>query len=341
MAKDKGQETGDSLPESQEAQEGLNNLGGLIDQAGLARVFGATEEPEEPEQEATEPEPTPPADEAEKGVKESDSPESSDSGNDESETESEVLSQSEEEGESVEVKGQDGLLKRIGKLTAIRKETEGKVSTLEDENAELRAQLEQQDDKAPAVVRNDSLYGDIGSVKEVDEKLREAQEVYDWAEDHPNGVTQGDKDYTEEDVVSIKRKARKALRELPKRKEYLNAERESSRLVETAFPYWKDRSHEMYQQAQEILRNRPEIRLYPEWKADVTIYQLGLMAYSELQNSKSKKPAGVAKAPSQPSKPTAAAPKQPSSAKGQEAAVKNFAERRDRDSLTELMKGFI
>ena len=65
--------------------------------------------------------------------------------NEDSETESEVLSQSEEDDESG--KGQDGLLKRIGKLTAIRKEAEGKVSTLEDEVADLRAQLEQKGDE--------------------------------------------------------------------------------------------------------------------------------------------------------------------------------------------------
>ena len=332
-----GQDTGDSLPESQEATEGLNNLGGLIDQAGLARVFGATEETE---QEATEPEPTQPADEAEEGVKESDSPESSDAGNDESETESKVLSNSEDDDEPVDAKGQDGLLKRISKLTAIRRETEDKVTTLEDENASLRTQLEQKDEQSPAVVDDSNPFGDVRSVKDVESKLREAQEVYDWAEDHPNGATQGEKDYTEEDILGIKRRARQALRELPKRKEFLNAERENSRVVEEAFPYWKDRSHEMYQQAQEILRNRPEIKRLAEWKADVTIYQLGLMAYSELQNSKGKK-AKVAKATAQPTKPAAAPKHTDADTKRKTNAVKNFTERRDRDSLTELMKGFI
>lgn len=334
-----GQDTGDSLPESQEATEGLNNLGGLIDQAGLARVFGATDEPE---QEATEPEPTQPADdEAEGGVKESDPPESSDSGDNESETESEVLSNSEDDDESADAKGQDGLLKRIGKLTAIRKETESKVSTLEDENAELRAQLEQKDEQSPAVVDNSNPYGDVRTVKEVEDKLREAQEVYDWAEDHPNGATQGDKDYSEEDILGIKRRARQALRELPKRREYLSSERENSRLVEEAFPYWKDRSHAMYQQAQEILRNRPELKRHAEWKADVTIYQLGLMAYAELQNSKGKKAGKVAKATAQPTKPAAAPKHTDAESKLKASAVKNFTDRRDRDSLTELMKGFI
>jgi len=335
-----GQNTGDSLPESQEATEGLKqNIGGLLDQAGLDRIL----EPDalfESEQEASEPEPTHPAeDEAEEGTEEVDeSAKPSGEEKTDSETESEVLSQSEEDDESG--KGQDGLLKRIGKLTAIRKEAEGKVSSLEDQVADLRAQLEQKGDESPAVVNSNVPYSDVVTVKDVESKLTEAQEVYDWAEDNPNGTVQGDKDYSEEDVLAIKRKARKALRDLPRRKDYLLRERENSSVVETAFPYWKDRSHPMYQQAMEIVRNRPEIKSHAEWKADVTIYQLGLMAYEELQSSRSQKKS-VVKAPAQPTKPTAAKRSVSKDKQAKSNAVKNFTQRRDRDSLTELMKGFI
>tara|TARA_B100001250_G_scaffold62250_2_gene48693 strand:+ start:2134 stop:3153 length:1020 start_codon:yes stop_codon:yes gene_type:complete len=336
-----GQTKSDSLPESQEANEGLKqNIGGLLDQAGLDRLM----EPDslfEPEQEESEtPDPTHPVEnEAEDGDdEEKESTEPSGEENEDSETESEVLSQSEEDDESG--KGQDGLLKRIGKLTAIRKEAEGKVSTLEDEVADLRAQLEQKGDEAPTVVNSNVPYSSVVTIKDVDAKLTEAQEVYDWAEDNPNGAVQGDKDYSEEDVLAIKRRARKALRDLPKRKDYLLRERENSNVVENAFPYWKDRSHPMYQQAMEIVRNRPEIKSHAEWKADVTIYQMGLMAYEELQNSRGqKKP--VAKAPAQPTKPTAAKKSVSKEKQKKSNAVKNFTTRRDRDSLTELMKGFI
>ncbi len=332
--------TGDSLPESQEANEGLNSISGLFDQAGLERIL-APDELLDSGQEASEPEPTHPAeDEAEQGETENVEESAEPSGEEEtdSETESEVLSQSEEEDDESGGK-QDGLLKRIGKLTAIRKEAEDKVSTLEDEVADLRAQLEQKSD-GPAVVNSNVPYSEVTTVKDVDSKLAEAQEVYDWAEDNPNGAVQGDKDYTEEDVLAIKRKARQALRELPKRKDYLLRERENSRVVESAFPYWKDRSHPMYQQAMDIVRNRPEIKSHAEWKADVTIYQLGLMAYEDLQKSRGqKKP--VAKAPSQPTKPTAAKKSVTKQKQAKTNAVRNFTQRRDRDSLTELMKGFI
>ena len=336
-----GQTKSDSLPESQEANEGLKqNIGGLLDQAGLDRLmepdslFGSEQE------ESETPDPTHPVEnEAEDGDdEEKESTEPSGEENEDSETESEVLSQSEEDDESG--KGQDGLLKRIGKLTAIRKEAEGKVSTLEDEVADLRAQLEQKGDEAPTVVNSNIPYSSVLTIKDVDAKLTEAQEVYDWAEDNPNGAVQGDKDYSEEDVLAIKRRARKALRDLPKRKDYLLRERENSNVVENAFPYWKDRSHPMYQQAMEIVRNRPGIKSHVEWKADVTIYQMGLMAYEELQNSRGqKKP--VAKAPAQPTKPTAAKKSVSKEKQKKSNAVKNFTTRRDRDSLTELMKGFI
>ena len=189
--------TGDSLPESQEANEGLNSKSGLFDQAGLERIL-APDEMLDSGQEASEPEPTHPAeDEAEQGETENVEESAEPSGEEEtdSETESEVLSQSEEDDESGGK--QDGLLKRIGKLTAIRKEAEDKVSTLEDEVADLRAQLEQKSD-GPAVVNSNVPYSEVTTIKDVDSKLAEAQEVYDWAEDNPNGAVQGDKDYTEE-----------------------------------------------------------------------------------------------------------------------------------------------
>ena len=60
--------TGDSLPEAQEANEGLNSISGLFDQAGLERIL-APDELLDSGQEASEPEPTHPAeDEAEQGT---------------------------------------------------------------------------------------------------------------------------------------------------------------------------------------------------------------------------------------------------------------------------------
>ena len=51
------EEQSEALTDSQKEGDGLNNLGGLIDQAGLARIFAGDGEAE---QEAKEPEPTQP-----------------------------------------------------------------------------------------------------------------------------------------------------------------------------------------------------------------------------------------------------------------------------------------
>ena len=96
------------LTEPQEST-GLNSMEGLIDQAGLARIFAG--------QEATEPEPTQPEEEAEREISEPDvqsSSEESEAG----ETEENALSQ--QESDEAEDDRQDGLLKRINKLTAIQ-----------------------------------------------------------------------------------------------------------------------------------------------------------------------------------------------------------------------------
>lgn len=108
-------------------------------------------------------------------------------------------------------------------------------------------------------------------------------------------------------MARIKVNTRKAIREMKARREGIQVETQNSAMVDDAFPYWKDRTSQMYQQAQEIIRNRPDIKHSPTWKMDVTMYQLGLMAFQELMDSRGKTKQ-ARKAPAQPSSP-AAAPK--------------------------------
>jgi len=120
--------------------------------------------------------------------------------------------------------------------------------------------------------------------------------------------------------------------------EYLQEEEQVSSEVDRVFPYWKDRSSVGYQEATEILKNRPEIKSNPTWKADVSIYQLGLQAYREMVSSpKSNSSKPKAKAPAQPSTPTAA-PAKPKPAAARSASVrKQFDTARDESSLANVI----
>ena len=322
------EEQGEVLTDSQNISDGLNSLSGLVDQAGLARIFAGDGEAE---QEAKEPEPTQP-EEAEREEEPEDQPSSDGDGAGETETD---LSHSDTEKVSEDGDKSDGLLKRISKLTAIRRQAEDRVTGLEGEVAELRGQLEDAKATPPPAPRSNGKYQDLTTIPAVDQKIREAEEINDWAEMNPLGVIEGDKDYSTEDVARIKVNTRKAIREMKTRRESIQVETQNSVMVDDAFPYWKDRTSQMYQQAQEIIRNRPDIKHSPTWKMDVTMYQLGLMAFQELMDSRGK-PKQTRRAPSQPSAP-AAAPKKSKAPTAKDV----FLKRGDRDSLTEALKEII
>jgi hypothetical protein len=164
----------------------------------------------------------------------------------------------------------------------------------------------------------------------------------EWAEDNADGTevtnSQGEEvSYSKEDVTQIKRNARKALRtQLPEQKNYLDEETDVNQRVEQIFPYWKDRSSVGYQEGMEIVKNRPALKNYPTWKADVTMFQLGLQAYKEMTTD--KQPKAKAKAPSQPSAPSQAPivdkPKQARSS----SARKVFNVDKDTDALAKILE---
>ena len=328
-----------STPQSTEAVE--TNIGELLDTDGLVsqleRMFDA---PDEPAAESAGNEESPPIE---------DEP----SGESEGEAESD-LSQVEEEP-SAEVEPADevvddrtenphkGLLKRIDKLTARRKEAEGRVNGLEDEIKDLRAELDSKDDLSdlPRVAK-DNPYSHLKSISAVNKEVEQAEEILEWAEDNADGTevtnSQGEEvSYSREDVTQIKRNARKALRtQLPEQENYLREETEVNQRVEQIFPYWKDRSSAGYQEAMEIVKNRPGLKSYPTWKADVTMFQLGLQAYKEMTTD--KQPKAKAKAPSQPSAPSQAPVVDKPQQARSNSARKAFNNNKDTDALAKILE---
>jgi len=326
-----------STPESTEA---ATNIGELLDTDGLAnqleRMFG---EPDEPAAESAGNEESPPVE---------DEP----SGELEGEAESD-LSQVEEPSAEVEQADEvvdertenphKGLLKRIDKLTARRKEAEGRVDGLEDEIKDLRAELDNKDDLSDLPkVASDNPYSHLKSVSAVSKEIEQAEEIMEWAEDNADGTevtnSQGEEvSYSREDVMQIKRNARKALRtHLPEQENYLKEETDVNQRVEQIFPYWKDRSSVGYQEAMEIVKNRPGLKNYPTWKADVTMFQLGLQAYKEMTTD--KQPKAKAKAPSQPSAPSQAPVVDKPTQARSNSARKAFNVDRNADALAKVLE---
>ncbi len=337
--------------------EATTNIGELLDTDGLAnqleRLLDSEPEEAPASQEENANEELPP-----------DEGESSDPLEDEESAEETALSQNEDEPAEAEpaldadeddveeqAEGDNpnkGLLKRIDKLTAKRREAEGKVDSLESEVAKLRAELDA-NEQLPTVPASDASnpYSHLNSVQSVEKELDQAEEVLEWCEDNADGAvvknSKGEEiEYSAEDIRGVKKNARKALkRHLPKRLEYLKEESDVAGQVEEVFPYWKDKSSQSYQEAMQILRNRPDLRNHPTWKADVSMFLLGLQSYREMVNNTGAKKAakkGVKAAPKQPAAP-AAAPAQKSPTKARSASArKNFGSDSSVETLANILE---
>ena len=329
-----------STPESTEAAQ--TNIGELLDTDGLAsqleRMFDT---PDEPAAESAGNEESPPIEDEPSGESEGEAE------SDLSQVEEEPSAEVEQADEVVEEPKElphKGLLKRIDKLTARRKEAEGRVDGLEEEIKDLRTELDNKDDLSdlPRVAK-DNPYSHLKSMSAVTKEIEQAEEIMEWAEDNADGTevtnSQGEEvSYSREDVTQIKRNARKALRtHLPEQENYLREETDVNQKVEQIFPYWKDRSSVGYQEAMEIIKNRPSLKTYPTWKADVTMFQLGLQAYKEMTTDKQPRPKAKA-APKQPSAPSQAPVVDKPQQARSNSARKAFKTDGDTDALAKVLE---
>lgn len=135
-------------------------------------------------------------------------------------------------------KGKSGLLKRIAELTAKRKLAEEKAAALEAAVQQAKQQLPE-----PKVENNP--YANVSTIDDLQGKLKEVNEVVEWAEDilfRSEDMAASDivatvdgKEYTKADIRESLRKARRAKdRFIPAQFQELQAKMERSNL-ETAF----------------------------------------------------------------------------------------------------------
>lgn len=190
--------------------------------------------------------------------------------------------------------------KRIGKLTARAKEAEEQATKQAERIAELEQQLENANpDQAPIQIGDNPLskIKTLGELKEHKSKLTRWKK---WLRENHDGFTANEngeeREYSESDVRRMMSDIEYELEEhVPSREEYLREEGNIRRAVEDVFPYWKDKSSPQYQQAMSVVREAPELRMRPNWQANVSIYMLGLQEYNRMVNGGKKKPAKAAK----------------------------------------------
>jgi len=247
----------------------------------------------------------------------------------------EVLSETEEEEESL------GVRKRIDKLTRQKKEAMERAEALERELNDAKAKLEQTADRPVAVANQSDPFSDVWDVTKLNDEWSKARNLKRWCEDNIDGCEVDGKEYSAEDVKQIKRRAEDAIDlHIPNRARFLQSYQQIKPVAEQLYPWWKDRSSAEYTAAQQVLRQLPQIASLPEYQVLIGDFIEGRRLRLERESAKGKPslPKVPAKAPSQPGKPTAAPVKKDAAQAKLQAAKNQFRRSGTTTELAQVLK---
>jgi hypothetical protein len=327
--------TGEATPSQNTAQQ-INPL--TFDESALAKLL--KQRFSEPEQKETVEEQEPAAASADEPVAEGSAPETAENGEettvDESGEQETVPQQEQEDDEPA------GVQKRINKLVAQRKEAAAKAEALERELNEARTKLEvlEQQASAPQTsVVADNPFADIWDEGKLSEEYRKARELKRWCEDNSDGCEIGGKEYSAEDIKSIRRKVEDALDvHIPTRHQFLTNYKQIKPVAEASYPWWKDRSNQTYAEAQQVLRQMPQLASFPDYQLAIGDFLEGRKMRMEREKSAKVPKAAVKVAPKQPSAPKASPVRTDKSANDALVAKRNFLKTGSSAELSKLLQ---
>ena len=307
---DTSKTTGEAQPQQNTAQsQAINPL--TFDEAALAKILKQRfSEPQEGEQQAPATEDTASADDSEQQASEAQGDENQPG--DQDETPESDPSNLEDDGEP------KGVQKRIDKLTRARKEATERAEALERELNEAKAKLDELSNKpqVTATVDNSNPFADVWDDAKLTDEWTKARELKRWCEDNQDGCELNGREYSAEDVKSIRRRVEDAIdMHIPKRAAFLQQHRQIKPVAEQLYPWWKDRSAVEYTEAQSVLRSMPQIAQMPEYQVLIGDFIEGRKLRLAREAEKSKGKTASAKVPAKP------APRQPSVATSSPARV--------------------
>lgn len=224
---------------------------------------------------------------------------------DQSESTDEVLSDEEEQGQPDEESEPVGVQKRIDKLTRAKKEALERAEALERELNDAKSKLEQLESQPVSVASNaSSPFSDVWDASRLTEEYQKARDLRRWCEDNADGTELNGTEYSAEDIKTIRRRVEDAIDiHIPQRAAFLQQYQQVKPVAEKIYPWWKDRNSTEYSEAQQVLRQMPQIAMVPEYQVLIGDFIAGRNA--RLASEKQSK-SGV------PKMPTKTAPKQPS-----------------------------
>lgn len=190
-----------------------------------------------------------------------------------------------------------GVQKRINKLVAQRKEAAAKAEALERELNDARAKLEELQQAPPvaAVGQSDNPFADIWDEAKLNDEYRKARDLRRWCEDNADGCEVAGKEYSADEIKAIRRKVEDAIDvHIPTRHQFLTTYKQVRPVAESVYPWWKDRSNQTYAEAQQVLRQMPQLAMYPDHQIAIGDFLEGRRMRLEREK--------VAKAPKAPVK---------------------------------------
>jgi len=245
----------------------------------------------------------------------------------------EVLSESEDNDESL------GFRKRIDKLTRQKKEALEKAEALERELNDAKSKLEQTQAErpVPAVASNDP-FADVWDASKLNDEWSKARNLKRWCEDNIDGCEVDGKEYSADEVKQIRRRVEDALDlHIPNRARFLQNYQQIKPVAEQLYPWWKDRASTEYTEAQTVLRQLPQLSSLPEYQVLIGDFIAGRKLRLEASKGKpAVKP--IVKAPSQPGKPTAAPVKKDAATVGLQQAKSKFSKTGSQSELAQVLK---
>jgi len=323
--------TQEAKPAQNTAQPPINPM--QFDESALAKLLKSRFSGEEEKQqsvEQSEPEPTAVSADEEQAAE----PTAEETESQATEPPDEVLSESEDNDESL------GFRKRIDKLTRQKKEALEKAEALERELNEAKTKLEQVQTErpVPAVSSAQDPFADVWDDGKLNDEWTKARNLKRWCEDNSDGCEVDGKEYSAEDIKSIKRRVEDALDlHIPNRARFLQNYKQIKPIAEQLYPWWKDRASTEYTEAQTVLRQLPQLSHLPEYQVLIGDFIAGRKLRLEASKGKpAVKP--IVKAPSQPGKPTIAPVKKDAAAVGLQQAKSKFSKTGSQSELAQVLK---
>ena len=134
------------------------------------------------------------------------------------------------------------------------------------------------------------------SKRDLKEKSKQCRDWRRWATrnpdggefDFPDGSTQ---EYDSDQVENILKYSDDMLEEyIPAREKWLDSNSQMDAMAGEHFPEWGKTTSPIYGEYQEILREMPELKRFPNWKQLVGVFHMGLNAYNGALKPSATKP---------------------------------------------------